>query len=228
MSAALAKARHSIILLGWGFDPRTRLHPDGFEGPDDPDEIGHVLIRLAKARPELDIRLLIWKSALRSLEATLGKKSAEDRPLDKRNTMIVGSEGLAVSLAHGVKRRNGLVSVCSGDDVEAQKIAQSCDLRYVPSAKLYETLVDVVVLTTNSMDYGSKKSPLNPSLLRENMAFMDLSELPGESKFTEEARARGCRVVEPAEIFADYIGLLFKSLTGKDIPGDAIAQGLTE
>lgn len=171
---------------------------------------------------------LIWKSALRSLEATLGKKSAEDRPLDKRNTMIVGSEGLAVSLAHGVKRRNGLVSVCSGDDVEAQKIAQSCDLRYVPSAKLYETLVDVVVLTTNSMDYGSKKSPLNPSLLRENMAFMDLSELPGESKFTEEARARGCRVVEPAEIFADYIGLLFKSLTGKDIPGDAIAQGLTE
>ena len=171
---------------------------------------------------------LIWKSALRSLEATLGKKSAEDRPLDKRNTMIVGSEGLAVSLAHGVKRRNGLVSVCSGDDVEAQKIAQSCDWRYVPSAKLYETLVDVVVLTTNSMDYGSKKSPLNPSLLRENMAFMDLSELPGESKFTEEARARGCRVVEPAEIFADYIGLLFKSLTGKDIPGDAIAQGLTE
>jgi len=171
---------------------------------------------------------LIWKSALRSLEATLGKKSAEDRPLDKRNTMIVGSEGLAVSLAHGVKRRNGLVSVCSGDDVEAQKIAQSCDLRYVPSAKLYETLVDVVVLTKNSMDYGSKKSPLNPSLLRENMAFMDLSELPGESKFTEEARARGCRVVEPAEIFADYIGLLFKSLTGKDIPGDAIAQGLTE
>jgi phosphatidylserine/phosphatidylglycerophosphate/cardiolipin synthase-like enzyme len=64
VSAALAKARHSILLLGWGFDPRTRLQPDGFEGPDDPDEIGHVLIRLSKARPDLDIRLLIWKSAL--------------------------------------------------------------------------------------------------------------------------------------------------------------------
>ena len=64
VSAALARAKHSILLLGWGFDPRTRLHPDGFEGPDDPDEIGHVLIRLARARPDLDIRLLIWKSAL--------------------------------------------------------------------------------------------------------------------------------------------------------------------
>ena len=37
---ALHKARRSILLLGWGFDPRTRLFPDGFDGPDDPDEVG--------------------------------------------------------------------------------------------------------------------------------------------------------------------------------------------
>ena len=61
---ALAQARHSVLLLGWSFDPRTRLQPDGFEGPDDPDEIGHVLLRLARERPELDVRVLIWKSAL--------------------------------------------------------------------------------------------------------------------------------------------------------------------
>ena len=171
---------------------------------------------------------LIWKSAVRALETTLGKRSAEDRPLDKRNTMIIGSNGLAVSLSHGVKRRNGLVSICSGDDVEAQKIAQACDLRYVPAAKLYDTLVDVVVLTANTMDWGSKKSPLNPSLLRQGMAFMDLGELPGESTFTQEARERGCKVVEPAEVFVDYIGSLFKSLTGQELPADAIAQGLIE
>ena len=171
---------------------------------------------------------LVWKSALRSLEATLGKQTAEDRPLDKRNTMIIGSGGLAVSLAHGVKRRNGIVSVCAGDEVEAQKIAAASELRYVPVAKLYDTLVDVVILTTNTMDYGSKKTPLNPSLLRQGMTFMDLSELPGESKFTQEARERGCRVVEPAEVFVGYIGSLFKSLTGQDMPAEAIAQGLTE
>ncbi|HEX7887318.1 MAG TPA: phospholipase D-like domain-containing protein [Phenylobacterium sp.] len=61
---AMQKARRSILILGWGFDPRTRLFPDGYDGPDDPDEVGHVLLDLAKARPQLDIRLLIWKSAL--------------------------------------------------------------------------------------------------------------------------------------------------------------------
>lgn len=61
---AITHARRSILLLGWGFDPRTRLFPDGYDGPDDPDEVGRILVELACARPELDVRLLIWKSAL--------------------------------------------------------------------------------------------------------------------------------------------------------------------
>ncbi|MFI4963793.1 MAG: phospholipase D-like domain-containing protein [Caulobacterales bacterium] len=60
---ALQKARRSVLLLGWGFDPRTRLFPDGYDGPDDPDEVGRILVELACARPELDVRLLIWRSA---------------------------------------------------------------------------------------------------------------------------------------------------------------------
>jgi len=171
---------------------------------------------------------LIWKSTLRALEAKLGKQSSEERPLDKRNTIILGSGGLAVSLAHGIKRRHGLVSICSSDEVEAQQIAKACDLRYVPLGNLYETLVDVVVLTINTMDYGTKKTPLNSSLFRPGMTVMDLSELPGESSYTEEARERGCKVVEPSEVFSDYVGLLFKSLTGQDLPAEAIADGLSD
>lgn len=60
---AMSKARRSIFLLGWGFDPRTRLFPDGYDGPADPDEVGRILVGMARARPELDIRVLIWRSA---------------------------------------------------------------------------------------------------------------------------------------------------------------------
>lgn len=58
------RAKQSIWILGWAFDPRTRLAPDGHEGPNDPDEIGQVLIRLTEANPGLDVRVLIWKSTL--------------------------------------------------------------------------------------------------------------------------------------------------------------------
>ena len=62
--SVLHKARRSIQLIGWGFDPRTRLQPDGFEVGGEPDEMGRLLIDLSKARPDLDIHVLIWKSAL--------------------------------------------------------------------------------------------------------------------------------------------------------------------
>ncbi|MDB5649042.1 MAG: phospholipase D/transphosphatidylase, partial [Hyphomicrobiales bacterium] len=56
--AAMLKARRSILLLGWEFDPRTRLEPNK---PDDgADAIGAFLIDIAKRRPEIDVRLLIW------------------------------------------------------------------------------------------------------------------------------------------------------------------------
>lgn len=60
----LRQAKRSILLLGWGFDPRTRLFPDGETTADTPDEVGRFLLALSRTRPDLDIRLLIWKSAL--------------------------------------------------------------------------------------------------------------------------------------------------------------------
>ena len=62
--SAIRQARHSILLLGWGFDPRTRLHPGAEEVVGAADEIGNVLKALADRRPDLDVRVLIWKSAL--------------------------------------------------------------------------------------------------------------------------------------------------------------------
>jgi phosphatidylserine/phosphatidylglycerophosphate/cardiolipin synthase-like enzyme len=62
--SAIRKARRSIILLGWSFDPRTRLRPGPHEAAGAADEIGNVLKSLAQRRPELDVRVLVWKSAL--------------------------------------------------------------------------------------------------------------------------------------------------------------------
>lgn len=62
LNSAISKATRSIVLLGWQFDPRTRLDPEGAGGPAD--EFGHQLRMLVKSRPHLDVRLLIWKSPL--------------------------------------------------------------------------------------------------------------------------------------------------------------------
>ena len=63
LQSALWKAERSIVILGWQFDPRTRLDPNRPVN-DHQAEIGHQLRMLVKSRPDLDVRLLIWKSPL--------------------------------------------------------------------------------------------------------------------------------------------------------------------
>jgi phosphatidylserine/phosphatidylglycerophosphate/cardiolipin synthase-like enzyme len=63
LNSALQRAERSVVVLGWQFDPRTRLTP--VAGPHERTaEIGHMLRMLVKQKPDLDVRLLIWKSPL--------------------------------------------------------------------------------------------------------------------------------------------------------------------
>jgi phosphatidylserine/phosphatidylglycerophosphate/cardiolipin synthase-like enzyme len=62
--SAMAKAKTSIHLLGWAFDPLTQLEPDAQGGGSTKDQVGDFLKDLALNRPSLDVRVLIWKSAL--------------------------------------------------------------------------------------------------------------------------------------------------------------------
>ena len=61
--AAFAKACRSaqrqILILGWDFDRRERLHRDDGSG-DCPDELGAFLVALVKRNPKLNIYLLSW------------------------------------------------------------------------------------------------------------------------------------------------------------------------
>jgi len=60
---AMAQAERSIHLLGWAFDPDTPFTPTA-PGEDEPERWGPFLRDLSAQKPELDIRLLVWKSAL--------------------------------------------------------------------------------------------------------------------------------------------------------------------
>jgi phosphatidylserine/phosphatidylglycerophosphate/cardiolipin synthase-like enzyme len=61
---AMSKARRSIHLLNWAFDPDTLFVPDADGGGPPSDKFGPFLRDLACANPDLDVRILCWRSAL--------------------------------------------------------------------------------------------------------------------------------------------------------------------
>jgi len=61
--AVLARARHSILILGWDIDSRMRLAPDG-AGDGLPEPLGEFLNAVVARQPELHGYVLSWDFAM--------------------------------------------------------------------------------------------------------------------------------------------------------------------
>ena len=60
---ALPKARHSVFILGWDFDSRIRLVPQG-AGDGYPEELGEFLNEIVRRNRELRMYVLSWDFAM--------------------------------------------------------------------------------------------------------------------------------------------------------------------
>jgi phosphatidylserine/phosphatidylglycerophosphate/cardiolipin synthase-like enzyme len=60
LEQTLRRARRSILIIGWDFDGRIKLRPDRAGCPP----LGEFLRTLVEARPELEIRILVWSVAV--------------------------------------------------------------------------------------------------------------------------------------------------------------------
>ncbi len=159
-----------------------------------------------------------WRHAAKALEDRLGRKDEQDHPLDRRNVLVVGSGGLAQAFVYGIQRNKGIVSITSPDEKSAQQLAQKFGLRHVPFHNLYDTLADVVAIADPAVQMGHGKTEINPGYFRPTMTVMDVSALPDDTLLLEEVRGRGCKVVEPSEVFRGLLAAQFESLTGKQFP----------
>jgi 3-dehydroquinate dehydratase/shikimate dehydrogenase len=169
----------------------------------------------------------IWRHAVNGVEDRLGKKVDGDRPLDRRNVLVIGSGGLAEAFIHGVQRHKGIVSITGPNDKTAQQLAQKLNVRHVPFHNIYDTLADVVVVTESAVQMGPGKTEINPGYFRTTMTVMDLSAMPEDTPLLAEVRARGCRVVEPGDVYRSYMAAQFESLTGKKFPVEVFDEALT-
>lgn len=61
LEKALRTAERSIMIIGWDFDGRIRLCPDN---ADDEETLGGLLRSLVEARPDLEVRILVWSVAV--------------------------------------------------------------------------------------------------------------------------------------------------------------------
>ena len=164
----------------------------------------------------------MWRDALKTLETKIGGEAGA-KPLGGRNVLVLGNGGIARSLAYAVGQRKGLVSVCGPDDAAAKQSAAELGCRYVPYHNLFDTLTDAIVLADPRLVAGQKQGQVNPSLFKAGQYVVDAADPPEENSLYVEAKERGCKLVSPVDIFQEQTRAQFKSLTGKDLPEEALA-----
>lgn len=155
----LKNARHSILLVGWDFDPRTKLRPDSY-APGEPAQFGHFLISLKDKRPDLDIKILIWHMALpiacfrdySPQRARRWFKGRVDFRLDSPHT---------IGAAHHQKILvvDDEIAFCTGCDFAANRwdVPSHPDrliYRYLPSGKAYKPRHEVSIMVEGEAAYA--------------------------------------------------------------------------
>ncbi len=166
------------------------------------------------------------KSILNVIELSLGRRTHEERPLDRRSVMIIGANGTAKTMAYGVTQRKGIVSITSPNDEQSSILAEKFNARHVPFGNVYGTLADVIIYCDPAIKMGHHKKELNPSFLKEKMTVLDISSLPELSEFGEEAAGRDCKMIDSNEIFKRLLSDQFKKLTGERIPEELFEEFL--
>jgi 3-dehydroquinate dehydratase/shikimate dehydrogenase len=161
---------------------------------------------------------LTWRSVLSALETRLQGSTKSERPLDRHAVLILGTNSLARTVAFGVTKRKGSVTLTGPRDDEAQALAAELGVRFVPMANVYDTHPDVVVFTDPTLQFGHRKIELNAAFLQPTMMVADVTDAGEESIFLNEARVRGCQILEPADVMEASVRALFKSITGQELP----------
>lgn len=148
--------------------------------------------------------------------------------MEGRATTVFGTGPLAMATIRYLQSKNAAVSIASPSDNAAMAISKEASIRHIPWAAVHVTSTDAVVIASSQIKCGTGRGELNPSVIREKMTIVDLSQYPGESGFAVESRARGAFYVSPSSIFAEQLKLQFKTLTGLELPPAAFVKGLAD
>lgn len=166
------------------------------------------------------------RAALSSLEEALVAKGWGDKPLAGRTVLVIGCSGTGRSLSAALLRRGAIVVLADQNNAAAQELARHLGARYVPKGQSYTTVCDVLVVCPTPAGQEPFETP--KSMGRENMAILDLSNLPKETALLDEVRYLGGIAVSPRDIQLKVVQIVLKAFTGRQFTVDELLDDLPD
>lgn len=160
-----------------------------------------------------------------------GAAQALKRELDpsKATVLLVGAGGAARAIGTVLAQEGASVCIMNRHPERGLRLCRDLGARWVSPDEIDRLAVDVVIQTTPvGMWPHVEASPVPASLFREGMVVMDIVYVPEETRFLQEARKAGCRIVLGTEMFLNQAAAQFALWTGEAAPMDVMRHALKE
>lgn len=161
---------------------------------------------------------------LSSLISTLEESFDGPGSIGKRNVLILGAGPESRPVISVLKEAGALVTIAAPDPKQSQATATELQVRFVPYAKIYDTLTDLVVISDPAIQFGSDPNKTNLSLFRPDLRTVDLCYLSIRTDLHEQIELRQAKMIHGHKIFRRQVQAQFEAITGKSIPDEVFER----
>jgi shikimate dehydrogenase len=158
-----------------------------------------------------------WLGALKALE--------EKTEIAGKRVLILGAGGAAKAIAFAILEKGGQVAITDVDRDKALALSRKLWVKVVAPDFLGEYPADVLINATPvGMEPNSGGIPIDPGLLGNFQVVMDIVYKPLNTRLLQEARARGCRVIDGLRMLIHQGAAQFELWTDRPAPVDIMAR----
>jgi 3-dehydroquinate dehydratase/shikimate dehydrogenase len=167
-----------------------------------------------------------YKAAMDCLEEVLGGTIGTGvSPLMDKQVLILGSGGVARTIAAGCVKRGAGVTICGRNEEKAVKLAEDLGCRSAPWSMRAGTLCDIMVNGTPvGMHPDVDSTPVPAAGFRPGMLVFDTVYHPENTLFLKLARDHECATLTGVDMFVRQAALQFRYYTGGEAPEDLMYQ----
>jgi 3-dehydroquinate dehydratase / shikimate dehydrogenase len=171
-----------------------------------------------------------YRAAMESLEGAMGGGGDSEAfsPLIDKQVLIMGSGGVARSIAFGLMRRGAHLTITNRHDERATSLAEELGCRMVTWSQRATIIADVIInCTPVGMHPNVDDTPLPPAAFpRPGIVLFDAVYHPENTMLLKLGRERQATAITGVEMFLRQAALQFKIYTNLDAPLDVMRDTL--
>jgi len=158
-----------------------------------------------------------WQGALQALE--------EKTEIAGKRFLILGAGGASRAIAFVIQEQGGKVAVTDLDMAKALALSRKLWVEVVAPDYLEEYSAQVLINATPvGMEPQTDNIPIDPNFLSRYQVVMDIVYRPLETRLLQEARSRGCQVIDGLRMLIHQGAAQFELWTGQPAPVEVMAR----